>query len=192
MKFCSDCGGTVDWKTPAGDHAPRHVCTACGAIHYRNPKVIVGCIPEWTDGRILMCKRDIEPRRGLWTFPAGFLEMGEATSAGAAREAQEESGADVEITSMLCVINVPYVSQVYVIHRARLLAERFGPTPESSEVRLMREDEIPWEQIAFPTIYKSLKFFFEDRAKGLTGIHALDLQFRPKPPAQAEVTTGNP
>lgn len=191
MKFCGECGQPVEWKIPPGDHAPRHVCTACGTVHYRNPKVIVGCVPEAADGRILMCKRNIEPRFGLWTFPAGFLELGETSGAGAAREAQEESQAEVEIGDLFAVINVPYVSQVYLIHRARLKSERFGPTPESSEVRLMREDEIPWEHIAFPTIYKSLKFFFEDRAAGRKGFHELDLVFKPRNPAQAEVSTGS-
>lgn len=188
MKFCGECGQPVELKTPAGDHLPRHVCVSCSAVHYRNPKVIVGCIPEWQDGRVLMCKRNIEPRLGLWTFPAGFMELGETSAQGAAREALEESQAVVEVGELLAVINVPYVSQVYLLHRARLTQEHFGPTPESSEVRLMREDEIPWDQIAFPTIYNGLKFFFEDRAKGVFSVHALDLNFRPKPPQQAEVT----
>lgn len=192
MKFCAECGHAVEIKVPEGDHAPRHVCTACGNIHYFNPKVIAGCIPEWEDGRILMCKRNIEPRRGKWTFPAGFLELHETGSQGAAREAREESQAEVEITGLLSVINVPYVSQVYLIYRARLLKPEFGPTPESSEVRLMREEEIPWDEIAFPTIYNGLKSFFADRAKGVTGIHTLDLLTRPKRPELAEVTTGSP
>lgn len=178
MKFCSACGNAVELKTPAGDHLPRHVCTSCGEIHYRNPKVIVGCIPEWEDGRILMCKRNIEPRLGMWTFPAGFLELGETSGQGAAREAEEESQAEVEITGLLSVINVPYVSQIYVIHRARLLRAEFGPTAESSEVKLMREDEIPWNEIAFPTIFHSLKFFFADRAQGVQGFHELDITKR--------------
>lgn len=180
MKYCSDCGQPVERKVPPGDHLPRAVCPACGAIHYRNPKVIVGCVPEWGD-QILMCKRAIEPRLGLWTFPAGFLELGETSAQGAAREALEESGAPVEAGELFVVINVPYVSQVYMIHRARLLEPRFGPTSESSEVQLMREDEIPWERIAFPTIWHSLKFFFADRAAGKTGdVHTMDLLFPPK------------
>ena len=190
MKFCSNCGHAVEWKVPAGDHAPRHVCPSCGNIHYRNPKVIVGCVPEWEDGRVLMCRRNIEPRLGLWTFPAGFLELGESSGAGAAREAQEEALAEVEIGDLFAVINVPYVSQIYLIHRARLKRAEFGTTPESSEVRLMREDEIPWEQIAFPTVYNGLRFFFEDRARGVKGFHELDLLYKPKRPEQAEVTTG--
>jgi ADP-ribose pyrophosphatase YjhB (NUDIX family) len=186
MKFCSDCGQAVELRIPAGDHLPRHVCPACGAIHYRNPKVIVGCVPEWED-RILMCRRAIEPRLGRWTFPAGFLELGESSGEGAAREALEEAGTDVEIGELFVVINVPYVSQVYLIHRARMKAPAFGPTLESSEVRLMREDEIPWDQIAFPTIWHSLKFFFSDRAGGRGGVHVLDLAQRPRRPEQAEV-----
>lgn len=186
MKFCSDCGQPVELRVPAGDHLPRHVCPACGTIHYRNPKVIVGCVPEWED-RILMCRRAIEPRLGLWTFPAGFLELGESSGQGAAREALEEAGTDVEIGALFVVINVPYVSQVYLIHRARMKSPAFGPTIESSEVRLMREDEIPWDQIAFPTIWHSLKFFYSDRAGGRGGVHVLDLAQRPRRPEQAEV-----
>ena len=178
MKFCPACGHAVELKIPPGDHLPRHVCGHCGEIHYHNPKVIVGCIPQWEDGRILMCKRNIEPRLGKWTFPAGFLELHETSGQGAAREAREESQAEVEITSLLSVINVPHVSQVYVIHRARLLKPAFGPTAESSEVQLMREDEIPWDDIAFPTIFHSLKFFFADRARGVEGIHEMDISRR--------------
>ena len=186
MKFCSECGTAVELRIPAGDHLPRHVCPACGTIHYRNPKVIVGCVPEWDD-RILMCKRAIEPRLGLWTFPAGFLELGETSGQGAAREALEEAQAEVDIGELFVVINVPYVSQVYMIHRARMKALTFGPTIESSEVMLMREDEIPWDRIAFPTIFHSLKFFFADRAAGATGVHTLDLTVRPRRPEQAEI-----
>jgi len=187
MKFCSECGQPVVLRIPAGDHLPRHVCPACGTIHYRNPKVIVGCVPEWED-RILMCRRAIEPRLGLWTFPAGFLELGETSGQGAAREAMEEAGTEVEIGELFVVINVPYVSQLYLIHRARMKAPTFGPTIESSEVVLMREDEIPWDQIAFPTIWHSLKFFFADRAAGGgAGVHVLDLAQRPRRPEQAEV-----
>lgn len=188
MNFCADCGNPVELRVPAGDHLPRHVCGACGVVHYRNPKVIVGCVPVWEDGRVLMCKRNIEPRLGLWTFPAGFMELGETSGQGAAREAMEESQADVEVGELFAVINVPYVSQIYLIHHARLKVLHFGPTPESSAVALMREDEIPWEQIAFPTIYNGLKFFFEDRARGVAGFHALDLLYKPRASRLAQVT----
>ncbi len=187
MNYCSQCGHAVEQRVPAGDHVPRHVCPACGTVHYRNPKVIVGCVPEWEDGRVLMCRRAIEPRLGKWTFPAGFLELGETSAQGAAREALEEARAEVEIGELFVVINVPYVSQVYLIHRGRLKTPQFGPTVESSEVALMREDEIPWDRIAFPTIWHGLKFFFSDRASGRSEIHALDLTVRPRRPEQAEI-----
>lgn len=182
MKFCSVCGTAVEVRIPEGDHAPRSVCPSCGTVHYVNPKVIVGCVPEWEDGRILMCRRAIEPRLGLWTFPAGFLEMGETSGQGAARETREEALAEVEIGALFAVINVPYVSQLYLLHRGRMLTPQHGPTPESSETVLMREDQIPWDEIAFPTIWHGLKFFFEDRAKGIAGFHSLDLEFRSRAP----------
>lgn len=182
MKFCSQCGHPVVLAIPPGDHVERHVCSHCGAVHYHNPKVIVACIPEWEDGRILMCKRNIEPRLGKWTFPAGFMELHETSGAGAAREALEESLGAVQITDLMAVIDVPHVSQLYVVHRARLLKAEFGPTPESSEVRLMREDEIPWDEIAFPTIWHSLRFFFADRAKGVRGFHELTIERKSPPP----------
>ncbi len=180
--FCNACGHAVEHRVPPGDHLPRHVCPSCGHIQYQNPKVIAGVIPEWEDGRVL-----IEPRLGLWTFPAGFLEQGETTAEGAAREAHEESMAKIQVGRLLMVINVPYVSQVYMVHCGRLLSAEFGPTPESSEVRLMREDEIPWDEIAFPTIFHSLKQFFADRSSGQFSTHTMDLSYRPRrPPAPAE------
>lgn len=187
IRHCNACGHAVEQRVPDGDHLPRHVCPACGHIQYRNPKVIVGVVPEAPDGRILMCRRAIEPRLGLWTFPAGFMELGETSGEGAAREAREEALADVAIGGLLMVINVPYVSQVYMIHRGRMTSERFGPTHESSEVRLMREDEIPWDDIAFPTIWHSLKAYFEDRRQGVERTHHVDLTRRPRPPQRPEV-----
>ncbi|MCX7070342.1 MAG: NUDIX hydrolase [Gammaproteobacteria bacterium] len=177
MKFCSNCGHAVDHRIPPGDHLPRAVCPACDTIHYQNPKVIAGCVPVW-DGKVLMCRRNIEPRLGLWTFPAGFLEMSETSAQGAARETLEESQAEVDIGGLLAVINVPYVSQIYMIYRGQMRSPHHAVTSESSETRLMREDEIPWDDIAFPTIWHSLRFFFEDRAKGIETIHTLDLLTR--------------
>ena len=189
--YCNHCGKPVEQRIPEGDHLPRHVCASCGNIQYRNPKVIVGIIPEWTDGRILMCRRNIQPRHGLWTFPAGFQEMAETSSAGAAREALEEAQAVVEPQELLMVIDVPYVSQLYMIYRGRLQSEQFGPTIESSEVRLMREDEIPWDDIAFPTIWHALRQFFADRRAGTFRIHTMALTVRPRPPERPEVSGGN-
>ena len=188
-RFCNLCGTAVELRVPDGDHLARAVCPKCGNIQYRNPKVIAGIIPEHTDGRILMCRRAIQPRLGLWTFPAGFLELGESSGDGAAREAREEALADVEPLELFMVINVPYVSQVYLIHRGRLREPLFGPTHESSEVVLMREDEIPWDDIAFPTIWHSLKRFFEDRTRGAYSLHSMDLAY--KPARRPEVPAGN-
>lgn len=194
MKFCSACGASVTVRMPDdGDHLPRHVCTVCSTIHYINPKIIVGVIPEAADGRVLMCRRNIEPRLGKWTFPAGFMELGETTAQGAAREGLEESQAVIEVLDLFTVISVTYVSQVYMIHRGRLPADaHFGPTSESSEVVLMREEEIPWAEIAFPTIYQSLRYFFADRTAGVRGFHALDLTQRPARAAQAEISSWLP
>ncbi len=192
-RYCNVCGHAVEFRLPADDHLPRHICPECGHIQYRNPKVIVGVIPEWEDGRVLMCRRNIEPRKGLWTFPAGFMEMNETSAAGAAREAREESLGEVEVGPLLMVINVPYVSQVYMIHCGRLLSAHYGPTPESSEVVLMREDEIPWDEIAFPTIWHSLRHFFEDRANDRQFVtHTLDLTYKPRPPQRPEVPGDDP
>ncbi len=191
MKFCSACGSALAFRIPDdGDHLPRHVCTACGSIHYLNPKIIVGVIPEAGDGRVLMCRRNIEPRKGKWTFPAGFMELGETSAQGAAREGMEESQAVIEVLDLLAVISVTYVSQVYMIHRGRLPdGATFGPTSESSEVLLMAEADIPWSEIAFPTIYQSLKYFFADRSQGVRGFHALDLTHRPSRGEQAEISS---
>lgn len=192
VKYCNACGSSVEHRVPAGDHLPRHICGNCGHIQYFNPRIIVGCIPEWEDGRILMCRRNIEPRHGLWTFPAGFMELGETSAQGAAREAMEESQADVEVGELLAMINVPYVSQLYVVHRGRMRSAHHGPTPESSETRLMSESEIPWDEIAFPTVLHSLRFFYADRAAGRQLIHTLDLAQRPRRSRDQEVSTGDP
>ena len=166
MKFCSNCGSPVSHKVPAGDTLPRHVCDACGTIHYQNPKIIVGCIPEWED-RILLCKRAIEPRYGLWTLPAGFMENNESAAEGAAREAMEEANAKVEIEDLYTVYSIPNISQVYMMFRARLVDPGVSPGPESLEVRLVTEDEIPWDQLAFAMVKLTLEHFLEDRRRGV-------------------------
>src|SRR3990172_11896092 len=148
MKYCSSCGSAVELLVPQGDSVVRHVCGQCGAIHYLNPKVVVGCVPRWQD-KILLCRRAIEPRHGLWTLPAGFLENDETTIEGAQRETLEEARAHVEITGLQSLFNLPHVNQVYVMFRGRLLDTDFGPGPESLDVRLCREEEIPCDDIAF-------------------------------------------
>ena len=162
MKFCSQCGTAVSQRIPEGDDRPRHVCDNCGAIHYLNPRVIVGCLPEH-EGRILLCRRAIEPRSGLWTLPAGFMENGETTVQGAARETWEEARAEVFEQELYRVFDVPGINQVYMFYRARIVDGSFGVGPESSEVDLFREEDIPWDEIAFPVVYHTLREFFHDR-----------------------------
>ncbi len=170
MKFCSACGSPVEVRVPAGDTLPRHVCPACGAIHYQNPKIVVGTLPEWED-RVLLCRRAIEPRLGYWTLPAGFMELNETTFEGALRETLEEAGARVELGALYSVYNLPHVNQVYLMFRARLLDLEFAPGEESLEVQLFRESEIPWQELAFRTIHATLTAFFADRSRGAFGLH---------------------
>ena len=174
MRFCSSCGAEVTLKTPEGDNLPRHVCEACGAIHYENPKVVVGALPEWED-RILLCRRAIEPRHGFWTVPAGFMENRETTADAAARETEEEARARIEVGALYSLVNISHISQVHLFYRARLLDLDFGPGPESLEVRLFSEAEIPWDDIAFRSIHLTLRHFFEDRRRGSFGFHTADL-----------------
>ena len=187
LNFCSNCGSPVVLTTPPGDHLPRHVCTNCGTVHYQNPRLVLGCVPVWED-RILLCRRAIEPRRGYWTVPAGFMENGESLQAAAARECLEEANAVVEIGSLLAVVSVVHAHQVHVMFRARLLRPEFSAGPESEEVGLYREDEIPWPDIAFPSGEFTLRRFFADRAAGHEQHHVsvLDRSLpRPGSPARA-------
>ncbi len=165
MKFCSECGSSVEVKIPLGDNLPRHVCPSCDTIHYSNPRIIAGCLPIYRD-QLLLCRRSIEPRFGYWTLPAGFLENGETTEQGALRETWEEAHAEVEIISMYTYTSIVHVNQVQVFYLAHLNKPEFEPTSESSEVRLFTEAEIPWDEIAFPTVETALKQFFKDRQAG--------------------------
>ena len=157
-----------------GDTRQRAVCPACDTIHYENPLNVVGTVPYWGD-QVLLCKRNIEPRWGKWTLPAGFMELGETAEQGAARETDEEAGAQIEMEGLLTVLSVPRVSQVHLFYRARLLNERFDPGHESLEVRLFLETEIPWGEIAFKTVRETLLCFFEDRRKGRFEVHTIDI-----------------
>lgn len=181
IRYCCACGSAVALHVPPGDDRPRHVCLSCQHIQYLNPRVIVGCIPESEDGRILLCRRNIAPRLGLWTFPSGFLELDESTAEAAHRETLEETQAQVDVGELLAVINHPQASQLYVIHHARMRTLHHGRTPESCETQLVRESEVPWEHIAFPTVYHGLKFFFADRAAGTRTVHTLTID-RPTAP----------
>jgi len=170
MKFCPSCAAPVEVRIPDGDHLPRAVCTGCGTIHYRNPRLIAGCVPEH-GGRILVCRRAIEPRRGFWTIPAGFMEVGETLQQAAARECREEALARVEVGSLCAVVHVLHAEQVHVMFRAVLTSGAFGVGVESLETRLVEEREVPWPQIAFPSIEFTLRRYFEDRAAGREGLH---------------------
>lgn len=177
MNFCSNCGTSVIVRVPAGDDKPRHVCDNCGTIHYKNPLMVIGAIPEWED-RILLCRRAIEPRLGYWTLPAGFMELGETTGAAAIRETLEEANARIELNGLYTMLSVPHANQVHIFFRARLLDLDFGPGTESLEVALFREEEIPWQDLAFRTITATLEHFFADRARGDYQVRAGDIHFK--------------
>lgn len=161
MKYCSSCGSRVVLKIPPGDNRERYVCNSCGTIHYQNPKVVTGCIPAWED-QVLLCRRAIEPRYGLWTLPAGFMENSESAQEGAARETLEEANARVRISQLYTTFNLPHISQVYLLFRGELEDRDFSAGEETLEVRLFREAEIPWQGLAFPVIYETLKYYFSD------------------------------
>jgi ADP-ribose pyrophosphatase YjhB (NUDIX family) len=166
IKFCNSCGSAVVHRIPEGDSLHRAVCDACGTIQYQNPKIVVGCVPTYGE-RILICKRAIEPRYGLWTLPAGFMENEESASQGAAREALEEANAHVEIEDLYTVYSIPHISQVYMMFRAKLLDPDVSPGLESLEVKLATEDEIPWDQLAFTMVRRTLEHFIADRRTGV-------------------------
>jgi ADP-ribose pyrophosphatase YjhB (NUDIX family) len=170
MNFCSQCGAKVALAIPDGDQRARFVCASCGTIHYQNPRLVVGTIPEW-QGKILLCKRGIEPRLGKWTLPAGFMENGESVADGARRETREEALADVEGLELFTVLSVPHVDQVHVFYRAQLPSLDFGTTPESTEVQLFAEAEIPWDELAFRTVSTTLRHYFADRRTGTFLLH---------------------
>lgn len=170
MKFCSRCGSPVSHKIPEGDNLPRFICDRCDTIHYQNPRIIAGCIPEWQN-RILLCKRAIEPRYGLWTLPAGFMENGETTAQGAARESQEEANATLSNMSLFCMFSIPHISQVYVIYRAQLVDGHAHPGAESLETTLFDESSIPWHKMAFPVMTETLKLYYADRKSGQFTVH---------------------
>ncbi|TAG76796.1 MAG: NUDIX hydrolase [Burkholderiales bacterium] len=166
MKFCSECGsGNLARSVPEGDHRIRYVCPDCGTVHYKNPLIVCGVVPVFED-RILLCKRGIEPRFGKWTLPAGFMELEESVEEGAQRELYEEAVATVELGPLLSVISVPRIGQVHMMYLGDLAEPKFATTPESTEVCLFQESEIPWEELAFRTVSTTLKHYFECRRSG--------------------------
>jgi ADP-ribose pyrophosphatase YjhB (NUDIX family) len=175
IKHCKDCGTAVVYRLPDdGDTKQRAVCPACHTVHYDNPLNVVGTIPAWGD-KVLLCKRNIEPRWGKWTLPAGFMELHETVAEGAARETVEESGAQFEMGDFFSMVNVPRVGQVHLFYRATLLSDVFAPGYETIEARLFSEDEIPWDEIAFRTVAETLKHYFADRRAGHFSTHVLDI-----------------
>ena len=175
INHCRQCGSAVENRIPDdGDTKLRAVCSACHTIHYINPLNVVGTIPLWGD-KVLLCKRNIEPRKGKWTLPAGFMELGETTAEGAARETVEEAGAQFEMQALFSLINVARVGQVHLFYRATLLSPEFAPGTETQEALLFDEADIPWDEIAFRTVKETLEQFFADRRAGQFGFHVLDI-----------------
>ena len=174
IRFCRACGTAVQYRVPADDNRERAVCPACGTVHYENPLNVVGTVPVWGE-QVLLCKRAIEPRYGLWTLPAGFLELGETSAQGAVRETLEESGAQIELGALFSVLDVVRVGQVHLFYLATMTSPALDPGSETLEARLFREDEIPWEQIAFRTVRETLRFFFEDRRRARFTLHCADI-----------------
>ncbi len=175
IQHCRACGSAVAYRVPDdGDTRERAVCPACGTIHYENPLNVVGTVPALGD-RVLLCKRNIEPRWGKWTLPAGFMELDETTAQGAARETDEEAGAQIKMGPLFSVLNVPRVGQVHLFYLATLLSDRFNPGYETIEARLFTEDEIPWDELAFRTVKATLERYFADRRAGRFGMHCIDI-----------------
>ena len=175
IKHCKNCGTAVVYRVPDdGDTRERAVCEVCQTVHYENPLNVVGTVPYYGD-KVLLCKRNIEPRWGKWTLPAGFMELNETVAEGAARETIEESGAQFELEGFFSLLNVPRVGQVHMFYRARLLSDCFKPNFETIEARLFAEEEIPWDEIAFRTVRETLKHYFADRRAGKFTIHAIDI-----------------
>ena len=178
LKHCRDCGAAVVYRLPDdGDTKVRAICPVCNTVHYENPLNVVGTVPYWGENgeQVWLCKRNIEPRWGKWTLPAGFMEMGETTAEGAARETDEEAGAQYELQDLFSIMNVVRVGQLHLYYRARLLSTEFNPGHETIEARLFTESEIPWDELAFRTVKETLERYFEDRRKGVFVIHVVDV-----------------
>lgn len=175
IRHCRQCGHRVEKRIPDdGDTRERDICPACHTVHYTNPLNVVGTVPVLGE-QVLLCKRNIEPRKGKWTLPAGFMELGESTSQGAARETREEAGAAFDMLDLFTVMSVPRVGQVHLYYRAQLLHDQFDPGHETQEARLFDEADIPWDELAFRTVKETLVHFFQDRAAGRFQVHAFDI-----------------
>ena len=176
IRYCRTCGSAVEYRIPDdGDTRERAVCPACHTIHYENPLNVVGTIPV-LDGKVLLCKRNIEPRKGKWPLPAGFMELQETSAQGAARETVEEAGAQFTLGPLFSLLNVPRVGQVHLFYRATLLSDVFAPGYETMEARLFTEEEVPWDELAFRTVRETLLRYFADRRTGEFGVHCIDVE----------------
>ena len=174
IQHCRKCGGRCTYRVQVDDNRERATCNLCSEIHYENPLNVVGTVPVWRDA-VLLCRRNIEPRYGLWTLPAGFMELGETLAAGALRETDEEAGARIELQELYTVLNVVPVGQVHFFYRARMLDTSLAPGPETIEAQLFREHEIPWDRIAFRTVRQTLEHYFADRQRGHFELHTGDI-----------------
>ncbi len=174
MNFCSQCGEAVRLSIPEGDNLPRHVCESCGTIHYQNPKLVIGCIAEW-QGKVLLCRRSIAPRYGLWTLPAGFMENGETTRQAALRETLEEACARIDLGDPFSLVNIPHINQVHLFYRARLRDTGFAAGLETLETALFAEQAIPWPELAFQSVTLCLRAYFADRKAGHFVLHEDEL-----------------
>jgi ADP-ribose pyrophosphatase YjhB (NUDIX family) len=174
IRHCRACGSPTAYVVPHDDSRPRAVCQGCHTVHYENPLNVVGTLPVW-DTQVLLCRRNIAPQFGLWTLPAGFMELGETTAQGALRETDEEAGVQVELEALYTLLNVPRVGQVHLFYRARMLNTRINPGPETIEARLFEESEIPWDRLAFRTVRETLIRYFADRRTGQFGPHCIDV-----------------
>ncbi|MEC8859216.1 MAG: NUDIX hydrolase [Pseudomonadota bacterium] len=188
MKFCPQCAGPITHHIPPGDDKLRYCCIPCDKVYYQNPNNVVGTLPVWQD-QVLLCRRAIEPRKGYWTLPAGFLENGETTLEGAIRETHEEAGASLQLPSdsLYALYNLPVINQVYVFFRADLASLDFDPGEESLEVKLFREHEVPWDNIAFAVVRKTLELYFEDRRKQHYPVRMFDVRYSPERKADIQL-----
>lgn len=170
MKYCANCGHQITLLVPKGDDRERHCCGDCGSIHYINPRIIVGCLPIWDD-KIMICRRGIEPQLGYWTLPAGFMELGETTEQGAIRETFEETRAEVEIEHLHGIYNIPQIDQVYFLYRAKMTSAKFEITPESTEIKLVSPQQIPWDELAFEVMKTALKQYADNEPSNHPDFH---------------------
>jgi ADP-ribose pyrophosphatase YjhB (NUDIX family) len=176
IRHCKNCGTAVVYRLPDdGDTRERAVCPQCHTVHYENPLNVVGTLPVWQN-KVLLCKRNIEPRFGKWTLPAGFMELGETVAEGAARETREEAGAQFELLELFSLLNVVRVGQVHFFYRAQLISDQFDPGHETQEARLFSEAEIPWDDLAFRTVRETLQRYFADAKSQRFGFHQVNIE----------------